>query len=95
MLPGHDDAGEEYVLAVVKLKICEDESHHHTYRPDCDGLHLCKFFLLCGRCEEYLKGTCKYDHEIDNLQNGRHLEHDLCFSGRSMQCCLQVKYLSD
>ena len=92
--PGHFewyDDGERYVKIVTKVSICEVHCSKNRTCPGtipmCTGLHICKFYLLSGKCQ--YGGQCSFGHDLTISHNMKILKENY-LDGLSVE---DLKYL--
>ena len=82
--------GHRFVKLITNLSICETYCSKAAHCPgdsNCTGLHICKFYLLEGKCR--FGGTCKFGHDLTIAHNSRLLRENL-LSGFSVD---HIRYL--
>ncbi|KAL4222038.1 polymerase [Mactra antiquata] len=61
----------EIVRLITKINVCETHCKKNEKCsgniPFCSGLHVCKYFILSGKCT--FGGTCRYGHDLTTPHN--------------------------
>ena len=70
-----------YVSSVTKLGLCREHCSKQGQCqgfPACDGLHICKFYLLSNSCRVTKQGkSCLYGHDLTSQHNMQLLRRHL------------------
>lgn len=73
----HD--GILYVKLITKVGVCETHCRKNETCfgdiPVCSGLHVCKYFILTGKCT--FGGQCRFGHDLTTSHNMKVLKENL------------------
>ena len=86
----YKDQGESYVKLITNLSICDlhcSNNESCAGGTQCTGLHICKFYLLQGKCK--FGGVCRYGHDLSTIHNSLLLRENLL----NTLCVADIRYL--